>query len=69
MLFDRRLPESLALGVEGAYLAGSRYVADLFNDEGNFGYDGIVRLMKILAAGAAAPTDLEALIGSYGLVV
>ena len=69
VLFDRRLPESLALGVEGAYLAGSRYVADLFNDEGNFGYDGIVRLMKILAAGAAAPTDLESLIGSYGLVV
>ena len=69
VLFDRRMPKSLALGVEGAYLAGSEYVVDLFNDEGNFGYDGIIRLMKKIEEAAKKTVNLEQLINSYGLVV
>lgn len=69
VLFDRRKPESLAIGVEGAYLSGSKYVADLFNDNGMFGYDGVVRLMQLLVEAVKAPVDLEELINSYGLVV
>jgi nitrogenase molybdenum-iron protein alpha/beta subunit len=69
VLFDRRLPESLAIGVDGAYLAGSRYVADLFGDGGMFGYDGVCKLMRLIRNAAAAPSDLEQLINSYGLVV
>lgn len=68
-LFDRRMEESLAIGIEGAYLAGSKYVVDLFNDEGMFGYDGIVQLMDKLAQAAEKPVDLEKRINSYGLVV
>ncbi len=69
VLFDRRIEESLAIGVEGAYLSGSRYVADLFNDEGMFGYDGVKRLMRLLTEAVKVPTDLKALINDYGLVI
>lgn len=69
VLFDRRLEESLAIGVEGAYLSASKYVADLFNDGGMFGYDGVKRLMRLMVEAIKAPIDLEALINDYGLVI
>jgi len=69
VLFDRRAEDTLAVGVEGAYLAGSRYVANLFNDEAMFGYDGICRLMALLMDAVKHPVDLKALINDYGLVV
>jgi hypothetical protein len=69
VLFDRRLEKSLAIGVEGAYLAGSKHTADLFNDGGMFGYDGVCRLMALLKEAAKKETDLEELINGYGLVV
>ena len=55
--------------MEGAYLAGSRHVADLFNDAGMFGYDGIVRLMGLMEGAMEAEVDLEQMINGYGLVV
>lgn len=69
VMFQRRMENSLAVGVEGAYLAGSRHVADLFNDSGMFGYDGVCRLMKLIEAAAERETDLKELINGYGLVV
>ena len=69
VLFDRRLEESLAIGVEGAYLAGSRHVADLFNDGGMFGYDAVCRLMELMEEAVGVETDLKQLINGYGLVV
>lgn len=68
-LFDRRMEESLAIGIEGAYLAGSKYAVDLFNDERMFGYDGIIQLMDKLIQSVEEPVDLEKRINSYGLVV
>lgn len=69
VLFDRRMENSLAIGVEGAYLAGSRHVADLFNDSGMFGFDGVCRLMRLIEEAAEQETDLGQLINGYGLVV
>ncbi len=69
VLFQRRLPGSIAIGVDGAYLAGSRYVVDLFNDQGMFGYYGVKKLMELIEEAAKAPVDLEGLINEYGLVV
>ncbi len=69
VLFDHKIPESIAVGVDGAYLAGSKYAADLFNDEGMFGYHGIQSLMGLLEHALDQPVDLEKLILDYGLVV
>ncbi|MEM1484157.1 nitrogenase component 1 [Oscillospiraceae bacterium PP1C4] len=69
VLFDRRLKDSVAIGIDGAYLAGSRYVVDLFGDEGMFGFYGICKLMARLEQAVEAPADLEQLINGYGLVV
>ncbi len=69
VLFQRRLPGSIAIGVDGAYLAGSRYVVDLFNDQGMFGYYAVKKLMELIEEAAKAPVDLEGLINEYGLVV
>ena len=67
--FEGQLPHSLAVGVDGAYLAGSRYAADVFNDEGLLGYHGVITLMERLEQALDAPADVRKMIHEYGLVV
>ena len=67
--FEGRLAEALAIGVDGAYLAGAGHVVDLFADGALFGFHGLRVLMERMRAAAEAETDLERLIESYGLVV
>ena len=67
--FEGQLPHSLAVGVDGAYLAGSRYAADVFNDEGLLGYHGVITLMERLERRLDGPADLQKMIHEYGLVV
>lgn len=69
VLLDRKIPESIAVGVDAAYLAGSKYAVNLFNDEGMYGYHGIQTLMVLLEHAPDKPVDLEKLILDYGLVV
>ncbi len=66
---DKRLEESLSVGVEGAYFSGSRYPVDMANDEGMFGYGGVVRLMNRIRDAVERPVELQSLINTYGLVV
>lgn len=67
--FDRRMGEALAIGIDGAYIAGARHVVDLFADGGLFGFHGLRTLMERIRAAAETETDLERLIDGYGLVV
>lgn len=69
VLRENQMLESIAIGVDGAYLAGSRYVADLFDDEGVYGYQGVQCLMEKLEHALDKPVDLETMIHEYGLVV
>lgn len=69
VLFDRQMPDSLSIGMEGAYLSDSRHVADLLGDLGMFGYDGVCRLMEMMEQAALTETDLKKQINDYGLVV
>lgn len=61
--------ECLAIGFEGAYITGARYVVDLVNDETLYGYQGVEKLMQKLLAASRARSDLRSLIARYGLVV
>ena len=67
--FEGQIPRSVAVGVDGAYLAGSRYAADVFNDEGLLGYHGVITLMERLEQALDAPADVRKMIHEYGLVV
>lgn len=69
VLFDHRLTESLSIGIQAAYMAKSRYIADMFADLQMFGYDGIVSLMKRITEAYQNPRDLKQLINEYGLVI
>lgn len=69
VLLDKRVPESIAIGVDGAYLAGSDYVVDHFADEGMFGYHGIECLMNKLEHVLEKKANLKEMIHEYGLVV
>lgn len=69
VLRENQIPESIAIGVDGAYLAGSKYVVDLFDDEGMYGYHGVCCLMEKLERALEQPVDLENMIHEYGLVV
>ncbi len=64
--YDR---ECLAIGFEGAYLTGARFIVDLVNDETLYGYKGIEKLMQRLVSASQARSDLRSLINRYGLVV
>ena len=66
---ENQIPESIAIGVDGAYLAGSKYVVDLFDDEGIYGYYGVECLMAKLEHALTKVIDLENMIHEYGLVV
>lgn len=66
---ENQIPESIAIGVDGAYLAGSKYVVDLFDDEGIYGYYGVECLMEKLEHALTKVIDLENMIHEYGLVV
>lgn len=69
VLQDKRIRESIAIGVDGAYLTGSDYVVDLFADEGMYGYHGVECLMEKLENALEQKVDLENMINEYGLVV
>lgn len=69
VLRENQIPESIAIGVDGAYLAGSKYVVDLFDDEGMYGYHGLRCLMEKLEHALEKEIDLENMIHEYGLVV
>lgn len=69
VLRENQIPESIAIGVDGAYLAGSKYVVDLFDDEGMYGYHGVKCLMEKLEHALDKEIDLENMIHEYGLVV
>ncbi len=69
VLLDKQIPESIAIGVDGAYLAGSDYVVDHFADEGMFGFHGIFCLMNKLEHVLEQKSDLKKMIHEYGLVV
>ena len=61
--------DTLAIGSEVAYYAGSRHLLDLASDEGMYGYDGLIRLMRGLRESAAEEADLRASIEAYGGIV
>ncbi|MGL6220769.1 MAG: nitrogenase component 1 [Lacrimispora sphenoides] len=61
--------DGIAIGFEAAYVTRSRHVYGLVNNEGNFGFDGIIRLMQGLVHAVQVEEDLETLIKNYGLVI
>jgi hypothetical protein len=62
-------PEAVAVGFEAAYICGSRHIANANGDHGMFGYDGVARLMRLLADAKRNEYDLESLMDAYGVVV
>ncbi|MDR0615913.1 MAG: nitrogenase component 1 [Synergistaceae bacterium] len=67
--FANRLEDSLAIGLDGAYLSGSKYLLDMIDDGGMWGYHGVKTLMERITAAVSREADLKAVIDSYGLVV
>ena len=69
MMRTEDIKNTFSIGFEGAYITQSKYVLDLFNDEGMFGYYGVIKLMKMMRECYENPVELKELIDSYGLVV
>ena len=67
--FADRLEESLAIGLDGAYVTGSKYLLDMIDDGGMYGYRGVETLMGRIIDAVSREADLKAVIDSYGLVV
>lgn len=63
--------ENLAVGADAARLVGSRFVLDMYHDEGYFGFQGVERLMDDMAravrTGAGFHEDEEGLLQNDGL--
>ena len=61
--------EGVSIGAEAAYVTGSDYAAVMFQDEGMYGYHGVIRLMEMLERALEEKIDLEKTIYQLGLVV
>lgn len=59
----------VAIGFEGAYLRQCEYVVVLSEDEGMYGYYGVIRLMKMLEQSVTEKADLKKMIEEFGAVV
>lgn len=59
----------VAIGFEGAYLRQCDYVVDLSDDEGMYGYYGVMKLMEMLEKSVEEKADLRSMIEEYGAVV
>lgn len=59
----------VAIGFEGAYLRQCDYVVDLSDDEGIYGYYGVIRMMNMLEQSVEEKADLRKMIEEYGAVV
>lgn len=59
----------ICIGVDLAYVLRARYVADLFFDEGNYGFYGLEVVLDRLEMAAEQEADLQELIEKRGLVV
>lgn len=69
VLREDGMPDSIAMGVDGAYHTGSRYVVDVFADEGMYGYKGLEIVMNKLEHALDKEVNLEEMVHEYGLVV
>ena len=61
--------DGIAIGLEAAYVSGSKYVVSVFQDEQMYGYYGVCLLMERLINCMAEERDLEEVINQAGLVV
>ncbi len=61
--------DSISIGLEAAYVSGSRHVVSVFQDEKMYGYHGVCLLMEHLMNCIKEDADLEEVINSAGLVV
>ncbi|MBO5373189.1 MAG: oxidoreductase [Lachnospiraceae bacterium] len=61
--------DSISIGLEAAYVSGSRHVVSVFQDEKMYGYHGVCLLMEQLMNCIKEDADLEDVINSAGLVV
>lgn len=52
-------PECLAVGIDAARLLKTDKTADIWHDEGYFGFHGIRRLMRLLRKSSGKQTDVE----------
>lgn len=61
--------DAISVGEEAAYLSNSKYVADINNDEGMFGLQGVRKLMECMSDAVDSEADVRKLIEEYGGIV
>ena len=61
--------DCMAIGYNAAYILKAKNVVDLIQDEGMFGYNGIVKLMEKMTKAYVEPMALKEIIDREGLVV
>lgn len=59
----------LCIGFDCGYMTGSDKVVNIMEDEGLFGYDGIVRLMDMLVEAYTEKADVQEMIKEAGLII
>ena len=65
----KKTDDSISIGMEAAYVSGSRYVVPVFQNEGMYGFYGVCMLMKKLEDCVKEDADLQEVIHQAGLVV
>ncbi len=67
--FDHEGDHHLCIGFDCGYMTGSTKVANLMQDEGMYGYDGICRLMDMLMEAYHGDADVKTMIKEAKLII
>ena len=59
----------LCIGFDCGYMTASQKVVNIIEDEGMFGYYGIVRLMELMKDAYNSDADVNEIISKAGLII
>lgn len=65
----RNLSDSLCIGFDCGYMTGSTKVVDIMEDEGMYGFDGVVKLMKRIQDAHRTKANVSEMITEANLII
>jgi len=65
----RSYSDCLCIGFDCGYMTGSEKVVNIMDDEGNFGFSGVVRLMEMMRSANARRADVAEMIREAKLII
>lgn len=61
--------EAISIGLESAYMTGSRHFVSIYQDQGLYGFSGIITMLDFIRQSVKEVPDLKSVIAASGLII